>query len=68
MRGKKRILIASCAVKLWVKIETVAFEMLNVKNFNSNNVDALIAKKKKEKKEAFSQTLKGKSINLIVIE
>ena len=62
-------------MKLWVKIETVAFEMLNVKNFNSNNVDALIAKKKKEKrkkkkekKEAFSQTLKGKSINLIVIE
>ena len=53
MRGKKRILIASCAVKLWVKIETVAFEMLNVKNFNSNNVDALIAKKKKKKKRLF---------------
>ena len=55
-------------MKLWVKIDTVAFEMLNAKSFNSNNVDALIAKKKKEKKEAFSQTLKGKSINLIVIE
>ena len=38
-------------MKLWVKIDTVAFEMLNAKNFNSNNVDALIAKKKKEKRK-----------------
>ena len=67
MRGKNKNIDAGCIVKLWVKTDTVAFEMLNAKIFNSD-VDALTAKKKKRKKEAFSQTLKGKSINLMVIE
>jgi len=36
---------------LCVKINIVAFEMLNAKNFNSTDVDALTAKKKKEKRK-----------------